>query len=99
MSEILFERRGAAGLVTLNRPKALNAVTHGMVKALRAQLDEWADDPAVTRVVITGAGEKAFSAGGDIRHLYDLGTAGRAAEALQFWRDEYPLNTVIKNYR
>ena len=98
-SEILFERRGAAGLVTLNRPKALNAVTHGMVTALRAQLDEWADDPAVTRVVITGAGEKAFSAGGDIRHLYDLGKAGRATEALQFWRDEYPLNTVIKNYR
>ncbi|MBS0247915.1 MAG: enoyl-CoA hydratase/isomerase family protein [Proteobacteria bacterium] len=98
-AEILFERRGAAGLVTLNRPKALNAVTHGMVTALRAQLDEWADDPAITRIVIAGAGEKAFSAGGDIRHLYDLGKAGRAAEALQFWRDEYPLNVVIKNYR
>ena len=52
--DILFERRGAAGIVTLNRPKALNAVTHGMVRALRAQLDAWADDPAVTRVVITG---------------------------------------------
>ena len=71
--EILFERRGAAGLVTLNRPKALNAVTHGMVRALRAQLDDWADDPAITRVVITAAGERAFSAGGDIRALYDLG--------------------------
>ncbi len=98
-AEILFERRGAAGLVTLNRPKALNAVTHGMVKALRAQLDAWAGDDAVTRVVVMGAGERAFSAGGDIRALYDLGKAGHHDEALQFWRDEYPLNAAIKNYR
>jgi enoyl-CoA hydratase len=97
--EILFERRGAAGFITMNRPKALNAVTHGMVLALRAQLDDWADDPAITRVVITAAGEKAFSAGGDIRHLYDLGKAGQLTDALQFWRDEYPLNVAIKNYR
>jgi len=98
-AEILFERRGAAGIVTLNRPKALNAVTHGMVVALRAQLDRWAEDPAVTRVIITAAGDRAFSAGGDIRALYDMGMAGRHDEALQFWRDEYPLNAAIKNYR
>lgn len=97
--EILFDRRGAAGVVTLNRPAALNAVTHGMVLALRAQLDAWADDPAITRVVIAAAGGRAFSAGGDIRALYDLGMAGRHAAALQFWRDEYPLNAAIKNYR
>jgi enoyl-CoA hydratase len=97
--EILFERRGAAGLVTLNRPKALNAVTHGMVLALRAQLDDWANDPAVTRVVIAGAGERAFSAGGDIRAIYDLGIAGRYDDEMQFWRDEYPLNAAIKSFR
>jgi enoyl-CoA hydratase len=97
--DILFERRGAAGIVTLNRPQALNAVTHGMVLALRAQLDAWADDPAITRVVVTAAGERAFSAGGDIRALYDLGRAGRHDEALQFWRDEYPLNAAIKRFR
>jgi enoyl-CoA hydratase len=97
--EIIFERRGAAGLVTLNRPQALNAVTHAMVRALRVQLDRWADDPAITRVVITAAGERAFSAGGDIRALTDLGCAGRHDEALQFWRDEYPLNVAIKNFR
>ena len=98
-SDILFERRGAAGIVTLNRPQALNAVTHGMVRSLRAQLDAWAIDAAVTRVVIQAAGERAFCAGGDIRALYDLGQAGRHDEALQFWRDEYPLNAAIKNYR
>jgi len=97
-SEILFERRGAAGLVTLNRPLALNAVTHEMVRALARQLGEWAQDAAVTRVVITAAGERAFSAGGDIRALYELGRAGRQAEMLTFWRDEYPLNATIKRY-
>ena len=99
MSDILFERRGAAGVVTLNRPQALNAVTHGMVLALRAQLDAWAVDEAVTRVVVTANGGKAFSAGGDIRALTDLGKAGKHDEALAFWRDEYPLNALIKNYR
>jgi enoyl-CoA hydratase len=98
-SEILFERRGAAGLITLNRPQALNAVTHGMVLALRAQLDAWGDDPAITRVVITAAAGRAFSAGGDIRALYDLGKADRRREGLQFWRDEYPLNAAIKSFR
>src|SRR5215210_7441719 len=97
-AELLCERRGPAGLVTLNRPQALNALTHGMVLELSRALDEWADDPAVTRIVVTGAGERAFCAGGDIRHLYDLGKAGRHEEALRFWRDEYPLNVRIKRY-
>ena len=96
--EILFDRRGTAGLVTLNRPDALNAVTHAMVRALRAQLEEWRDDPAVTRVVVTAAGERAFSAGGDLRDIYALGRAGRFEEALTFWRDEYALNAAIKHF-
>jgi enoyl-CoA hydratase/carnithine racemase len=97
--EILFDRRGAAGIVTLNRPKALNAVTHTMVRALRARLDAWAGDAAVTRIVITANGERAFSAGGDIRALTDLGRAGKKGEMLSFWRDEYPLNATIKKFR
>jgi enoyl-CoA hydratase len=96
--DILFERVGAAGLVTLNRPKALNAVTHGMVRALRAQLDLWKDDGAVSRVIVTANGERAFSAGGDIRALYDQGKAGKQAEALEFFREEYSLNNFIKRY-
>jgi enoyl-CoA hydratase len=98
MSDILFERRGAAGLVTLNRPQALNAVNHGMVNALATRLATWAADPAVTRVIIRAAGERAFSAGGDIRALYDLGRAGRQDDMLPFWRDEYRLNNFIKHY-
>ncbi|HET7848873.1 MAG TPA: enoyl-CoA hydratase/isomerase family protein [Pseudolabrys sp.] len=98
-TDILFERRGAAGLVTLNRPKALNAVTHPMVRALCAQLDAWGGDDGVTRVIVVAAGDRAFSAGGDIRDLYELGKAGRHEQALRFWRDEYLLNVAIKRFR
>src|SRR6188508_713749 len=96
--EILFERRGTAGFVTLNRPQALNAVTLGMVRAFTRQLQEWRDDPAITRVVLTAAGGRAFSAGGDIRALYDAGTTGRHDEMLAFYGEEYVLNTMIKSY-
>jgi enoyl-CoA hydratase len=98
-TDIQFARRGAAGIVTLNRPKALNAVTHEMVRALARQLEAWKEDGAVTRVIVTAAGERAFSAGGDIRALYELGRAGRQAEALGFFREEYTLNSAIKRYR
>ncbi len=98
-SEILFERRGTAGLVTLNRPDALNAMTGGMVRALAQQLAEWEADRAVTRVILTANGTRAFSAGGDLRALYDLGCAGRYDDALGFFREEYALNARIKRYR
>src|SRR5215510_15030281 len=97
-AEILFERRCAADNVALNPAKALNAITHAVVRALAAQLADWAKDDAITRVVMLAAGDRAFSAGGDIRALYELGRAGRHGEALQFWRDEYMLNTLIKRY-
>ncbi|MEJ0025922.1 MAG: enoyl-CoA hydratase/isomerase family protein [Rhizomicrobium sp.] len=95
--EILFETRGAVGLITLNRPKALNALTHGMAVAMLAQLRNWAADDAVKTVVIQGAGERAFCAGGDIRSLYDSGKAG-TPYALEFYRDEYLLNAFIKHF-
>ncbi len=96
--EAICERSGAAGLITLNRPAALNALTLAMVRAMREALDAWAADPAVTRVVVTGAGEKAFCAGGDIRRLYEAGRAGRREEAITFWREEYELNALIEAY-
>jgi enoyl-CoA hydratase len=97
--DILFARRGTAGLVTLNRPHALNAVSLGMVRALARQLAEWESDGAVTRVIVTANGTRAFSAGGDLRALYDLGRAGRYEEALVYFREEYALNARIKRYR
>ena len=96
--EILCQRHGPCGLITLNRPQALNALTHGMVGAIAAALAEWADDPRITRVVIEARGEKAFSAGGDIRVLYQASLAGEFAAPMAFWRDEYRLNRTIKRY-
>lgn len=96
-AEVLFERRGAVGLITLNRPKALNALTHGMCLAMKAQLDAWTVDAAVKTVLVRGAGERAFCAGGDIRALYDSGRAG-TAYALDFYRDEYILDAAIKHF-
>jgi enoyl-CoA hydratase len=96
--DILCETQGAAGLITLNRPKALNALTLAMVREMRRALDAWAKDPAVTRVVVQGAGEKAFCAGGDIRQLTEDLRAGRRDETVAFWREEYQLNIAIKRY-
>ncbi|BAT60581.1 putative enoyl-CoA hydratase echA8 [Variibacter gotjawalensis] len=97
-AEILFEKRGEAGVVTLNRPQALNAVTLSMVHALTNALQSWVNDASVTRVIVKAEGGKAFSAGGDIRALWESGKAGRFDEMLTFWRDEYALNSYIKHY-
>ncbi|QRM27512.1 enoyl-CoA hydratase/isomerase family protein [Microvirga sp. VF16] len=96
--EVLCAKQGEAGLITLNRPKALNALTLNMVREIRRALDAWAQDPSVTRIVVQGAGEKAFCAGGDIRQLTEDLKAGRREEALAFWREEYQLNIAIKRY-
>lgn len=96
--EVICEKRGQVGLVTLNRPRALNALTLTMVREMRRALDAWADDASVTRVVVRGAGEKAFCAGGDIRRLTEMLKADERDEALAFWREEYQLNIRIKRY-
>ncbi len=90
-AEILFERRGAIGLVTLNRPQALNALTLAMIRALAAALDRWEADAGVRAIVLTAAGERAFCAGGDIRAIHDAGKAGDRLTR-DFFREEYRLN-------
>ena len=96
-AEVLFEKRGVAGIVTLNRPKALNALTLNMVRLIHPQLEAWATDDSVQLVIIEGAGEKGFCAGGDIRALNDWGRAGDRT-ALDFWKEEYLLNIAIKRF-
>jgi enoyl-CoA hydratase len=93
--EIRFEREGLAGIVTLTRPKSLNAVTHGMVLALERALDAWRADDGVHLVIIRAEG-RAFSAGGDIVDIYNAGRAGNPP--VQFFADEYRLNAKIANY-
>src|SRR5262245_21395583 len=96
-SDIIARIDGAAGRITLNRPKALNALNYAMVRAITAVLAEWGDDPRGKHVVIDGAGERAFCAGGDIRAVYDV-IPTNPDFARAFWRDEYRLNAMIARY-
>ncbi|MEV8631361.1 enoyl-CoA hydratase/isomerase family protein [Streptosporangium sp. NPDC051023] len=88
---------GRLGHIILNRPKALNALTHDMVRRIDTVLRVWADDDAVAAVLVSGAGERGLCAGGDIRAIYhDAREKGDASAA--FWRDEYRLNAHIARY-
>ncbi len=92
--EILFERKGPLALVTLNRPKALNALTLGMIRAMQPQMAAWASDETVKAVVVRGAGEKAFCAGGDVRAVWQAGKDGDRLTR-DFFYEEYRLNRTI----
>jgi enoyl-CoA hydratase len=96
-SEVIVERRGAAGLIRLNRPKALNSLTIPMVRTIAAALDEFAGDQAVASVVVMGEGERGFCAGGDIRAIHLSGRSGDGL-AETFWREEFRLNHRIASY-
>ncbi|KZE93952.1 putative enoyl-CoA hydratase echA8 [Agromyces sp. NDB4Y10] len=86
------------GRLTLQRPQALNALSYEMIRSISAVFDAWRYDPEVAMVVLDGAGERGFCAGGDVRELYGYTTGGHAAEALRFFRDEYRLNATIARY-
>jgi len=96
--EVLFERRGALGYIVLNRPRAINALTHGMVLAIAGKLEEWAVDDGVRTVLLTGAGERGLCAGGDIVAMYKDATSGDGSAAEAFWRDEYAMDARIGSY-
>lgn len=96
--EILFEVTGGLGRIMLNRPKAFNALTLDQIRAMEPALAAWAKDDSVQLVVIEGAGEKAFCAGGDIRDLYDAGKAGNREVVRSFFTEEYHLNRQIKTF-
>ncbi|MFD8981066.1 enoyl-CoA hydratase/isomerase family protein [Streptomyces sp. NPDC059564] len=95
--EVLLRTEGRAAYITLNRPKALNALTHPMVLRIDGALAAWERDPAVETVVIEGAGERGLCAGGDIRAIHADASGGTTASA-DFWRDEYRLNARIARY-
>jgi len=98
-AEVLVETRGGLGIVTLNRPRALNALSLGMIRSLDTALIAFARDDAIGAVLIRGAGEKAFCAGGDVRALI-VAPAGldKAQLARDFFAEEYRLNLRIHNF-
>lgn len=97
---VLTERRGACGLITLNRPRAINALTLEMVHLVGDALRAWESEDAVEAVVLRGAGERGFCSGGDVRRQRELalGTEDDHAVALRFWADEYELDGAIASY-
>ncbi|MFF1377482.1 enoyl-CoA hydratase/isomerase family protein [Streptomyces sp. NPDC058308] len=101
---VLLRVEGRAAHVVLNRPKALNALTHTMVRRIDQALAGWERDSGVETVVLTGAGERGLCAGGDIRSIHEDVTRGSGAgettgEATRgFWRDEYRLDARIARY-
>ncbi|MBW5420472.1 enoyl-CoA hydratase/isomerase family protein [Streptomyces sp. BG9H] len=95
---VLLRREGRAGHLVLNRPRALNALNHAMVRMLGDALSAWQDDESVTTVVLTGAGERGLCAGGDIRSIHDDVRAGGGAASAAFWYDEYRLNARIARF-
>ena len=97
MAEVLFEKRGHLGVITLNRPQAVNALTAGMVHAMLEQLTAWADDDAVKTVLVHGAGDRGLCAGGDIVAIYDDILRG-GDRTTDFWAAEYRLNSLIARY-
>ena len=92
--DVTFRREGAVGRITLNRPKALNALTEQMCAAIHSQLRQWSNDPAVQAVVIDAVPGKAFCAGGDVRAVHDAGKR-RDGSVMSFFRTEYPMNAAI----
>ncbi len=95
--ELIVRQERALRRITLNRPKALNALTLDMAVAMTALLRSWATDAEVGAVLLDGAGERGLCAGGDIRALYDAAKSGDSLPA-QFWSTEYHLDVLIARY-
>ncbi|KAM7380871.1 hypothetical protein PAMP_004141 [Pampus punctatissimus] len=92
--EVLMEKVGRAGVITMNRPKVLNALNLTMIRQIYPQLKKWEQDSETDIVIIKGAGGKAFCAGGDIRAVTEAGKVGDSL-AQDFFREEYILNNLI----
>lgn len=97
LPEILLRRNGRLGQIILNRPAAMNALTHGMVTRMSTVLDEWESDDGIDTVLLTGSGERGLCAGGDIVAIYRDAKNG-GTESARFWADEYTLNARIARY-
>lgn len=96
---LLVETRGKVGLITLNRPKALNALTHGMILEMEKVLPGWEADPSIKAVVLRGAGDRAFCAGGDVIGLYrEMRDNPSGTLRRDFFRDEYIVNRRIYRF-
>src|SRR6266478_1993257 len=98
-AEILFEVKDGLGVITLNRPKALNALSIGMIREMERVIPQWEKDPSVKAVVVRGAGDRAFCAGGDVAGVYrEMRDNPSGTLRRDFFRDEYIVNRRIYRY-
>ncbi len=97
-SRVLVRAAGGLGRLTLNRPRALNALDLGMIGELATALDAWEHDSDIEIVLLDGAGDRGLCAGGDVRGLYDQISGGDPEAAAAFFRAEYALNARIAEY-
>jgi enoyl-CoA hydratase len=95
--DVIVRREGGVGVIRLNRPKAINAMTLEMSLGIDAALDQFETDPGVALVLLEGAGERGLCAGGDIRGLYESSRAGGDLGKV-FWRQEYIMNARIAKF-
>jgi enoyl-CoA hydratase len=96
--DIRIEQHGGLVMVTLNRPRALNALSFAMCRALYDGLARWQADPTIAAVLIKGAGERAFCAGGDLRWLYEVLTTQGVDSGLSFYALEYAMNARLHHF-
>lgn len=95
--DLIARREGSAGIIRLNRPKAINAVTLEMFRDIDKALDVFEADPQVAVILLEGAGDRGLCAGGDIRALWESSNVnGDLGKIL--WREEYILNARIKKF-
>jgi enoyl-CoA hydratase len=97
MSGLIVSRTRHVGSISLDRPEVLNSLTLEMARGFSRALDEFVADPEIFAVVVTGEGERAFCAGGDLRALYELRHGDRSAYKT-FWREEYELNARVARF-
>ena len=99
MSEdVVIGREGNMGVVTLDRPRAINALTHEMIGEIYKSLSAWREDGDVSAVLFEGRGERGFCAGGDVRMTREIVLSGEIETALGFYADEYRNNLLIATY-
>ena len=96
--KVLVRANGSLGRLTLNRPRAINALDLDMIRSLAAALDAWEHDTDIDTVLLDGAGDRGLCAGGDVRGLYERTVAGAAEESAVFFREEYALNARIAEF-
>src|SRR5690606_791877 len=95
---VLIRTENSLGRITLNRPRAINALDLGMIRTITEALQAWVEDSDIQAVLIDGEGERGLCAGGDVRALYEQLVGGRPGDMAEFFRAEYAMNALIAEY-